>query len=90
MSLWIGLIGVVVGIISNYDRKLFGNLVFNFIVTTLIFAYDRLAESTGIWRIPEVVMIFFVGYVVGTYGQKAWPYFWRFFCAFARMIGVPI
>ena len=63
----ITLMGFVIGIFSN-PLPVIGGIAFNFLVTTLLLAYQQLAERVSqLPAFPPAVFIFMIAFAVGVF-----------------------
>ena len=66
----LAIIGIIVGVLTNLKSRLLGSMMFNFILIGAFFWYQYLAEKLKWKQVPLPIMIFFAGYVLGTYGSR--------------------
>ena len=69
-STTIALTGFIVGIFSN-PLPIIGGIAFNFLVPTLLLAYQQLAKEISLLPIfPPAIFIFIIAYAVGVFSIK--------------------
>jgi hypothetical protein len=70
-SLLIALIGFTVGVLTNLERKYFGNLFFNFAFAALFASYHSVSTLVdALPTLPLTLLIFIYAYLAGTFTGK--------------------
>lgn len=78
-TITIALVGFVIGIFSN-PLPIIGGIAFNFLITTLLLAYQQLAEKVSRLPVfPPTLFIFIIAYAVGV-----------FFLKFLSLLPIPV